>query len=161
MNIIYHCFGGSHSSVTAAALHLHLLSRNRIPSTDELMKLPYYDKTTDADFGTLRYMGTDEFSNDVYVLGKKSLANRYSQVLQGIAEIVGAQDQLLMVDCMARVNWSMKLGGFTSRRLRLVSIGRPVVTWGTRKEFGHLINLVETVRFRTMNSKQHDLKKEP
>jgi hypothetical protein len=152
MIIIYHCFGGSHSSVTAAALHLKLLHRNRIPSNDELMKLPYYDKTTDADFGTLRYMGTDEFGNDVYVLGKKSLENRYANLLQGIARIVGAEDQILMVDCMARVNWSMKLGGFTSRRLRLVRIGRPVVTWGTRKEFSHLINLVETVRFKAMNT---------
>jgi hypothetical protein len=159
MNIIYHCFGGSHSSVTAAALHLKFLSRSRIPSTDELMELPYYDKTTDADFGTMRYMGTDEFGNDVYVLGKKSLANRFSNLLQGIAQIVGAEDQLLMVDCMAHINWSMKLGGFTSRRLRLVSVGRPVVTWGTRKEFAHLINLVETVRLRVMNAKPANIEK--
>jgi hypothetical protein len=71
MKIIYHCFGGSHSSVTAAALHLGMLDKTRIPTREQLMDVPYYDKTSDEDFGSIRYMGTDEFGHDVYVLGKK------------------------------------------------------------------------------------------
>ena len=46
MKIIYHCFGGSHSSVSAAALHLGLLDRQRTPTEEELVRIPYYDKTT-------------------------------------------------------------------------------------------------------------------
>jgi len=146
MKIIYHCFGGSHSSVTAAALHLGLLNRNQTPTAEELMEIPYYDKTSDSDFGSIRFMGTDEFGNDIYVLGKKSLGNRFSSILMGVAEIIGKQDDLIVVNCMNIVNWSMKLGGFTSRRLGLVAVGRPVVSWGTRKAFSQLVNLVEITR---------------
>ncbi|HEX3010797.1 MAG TPA: DUF3189 family protein, partial [Syntrophomonadaceae bacterium] len=39
MKIIYHCFGGSHSSVTAAAIHLGLIEKHRPPSMEELMSL--------------------------------------------------------------------------------------------------------------------------
>lgn len=150
MKIIYHCFGGSHSSVTAAALHLGMLKRNEIPTPEDLIKIPYFDKTSDSDFGSIRYMGTDEFSNDVYVLGKKSLGNRFSSILMGVAEVLGKQDDLIVVNCMDLVNWSMKIGGFTSRRLGLVVLGRPVVSWGTRKAFRQLVNLVEITRFRAI-----------
>ena len=44
MKIIYHCYGGSHSSVIAAALHLGLLAKDRIPNETELMAIPYFDK---------------------------------------------------------------------------------------------------------------------
>ncbi|PKM77039.1 MAG: hypothetical protein CVU90_09270 [Firmicutes bacterium HGW-Firmicutes-15] len=155
MKIIYHCFGGAHSSVTAAALHLGMLNKTRPPTKEQLMEIPYYDKTSDVDFGSIRYMGTDEFGHEVYVLGKKSMGNRYSAILMGVAEIVGKQDQLIVVNCMDRVNWSMKIGGFTSRRMRLVLLGRPVVTWGTQKAFSQLVNLVEITRLKAM---RHDFK---
>lgn len=150
MKIIYHCFGGSHSSVTAAALHLGILKKNTIPTPDELIKIPYFDKTSDSDFGSIRYMGTDEFGNEVYVLGKKSLGNRFGSILLGVAEILGKQDELLVVNCMELVNWSMKLGGFTSRRLGLVALGRPVVSWGTGRAFRQLVNLVEITRVKAI-----------
>ncbi|HRY13726.1 MAG TPA: DUF3189 family protein [Syntrophomonadaceae bacterium] len=153
MKIIYHCFGGSHSSVSAAAIHLGLLDHQRIPTEEDLVRIPYYDKTTDADFGKIRYMGTDDAGNDVYVFGKKTFSNRYASVLMGIAKILGEQDQLVMVDCMNRVNWSMKIGGFTSRRLGLTMVGRPIVTWGTRQAFNQLVNLVEITRVKTLGYK--------
>lgn len=152
MKIIYHCFGGSHSSVSAAALHLGLLDRGRIPTEEDLMRVPYYDKTTDADFGSIRYMGTDEAGNDIYVFGKKTFNNRYSALLMGIARILGEQEELVMIDCMNRVNWSMKIGGFTSRRLGLTFVGRPIVSWGTRQAFAQLVNLVEITRIKTLGN---------
>ena len=95
-------------------------------------------------------MGTDDGGNEVYVFGKKTFSNRYTAVLMGIARILGEQDQLVMVDCMTRVNWSMKIGGFTSRRLGLTMVGRPIVTWGTRQAFAQLVNLVEIIRVKTL-----------
>lgn len=152
MKIIYHCFGGSHSSVTAAALHLGLLDKGYPPSNEELMRLPYYDKTCNADFGTIRLMGVDEYGNEVYVLGKKSLGDRYSNILMGVAAMLGVEDELIVVNCMNRVNWMMKIGGFTSRRIGIPLLGRPVVTWGTRRAFMSLINLVEITRLKAMHS---------
>ena len=150
MKIIYHCYGGSHSSVIAAALHLGLLAKDRIPNETDLMAVPYFDKTTNADFGSIRFMGKDEYNNEVYVLGKKNMGDRYSNLLKGIAKILGEEEQLLAVNCMNRVNMFMKLGGFSSRKMGLVSLGRPVVVQGSRKAFLELVNLVEITRLRAM-----------
>lgn len=156
MIIIYHCFGGSHSSVTAAALHLNLIAKHRPPTADELMSVPYYDKTTNRDFGSIRFMGRDEFGNEVYVMGKKSMSDRFSAILKGVAGILGAGDRVLVVNTMNRVNLSMKLGGFTSRRVGLPALGRPVVVAGTRQVFYHLVNLVEITRLKAMKTMQRN-----
>lgn len=154
MKIVYHCFGGSHSSVLAASLHLGLIEKNHIPNLDEMMALPYFDKTSNLDFGSIRFMGVDEFGNEVYVLGKKGLGRRYNHMLQGIAELLGKKDEVTFVDCMSRVNISMKLGGFTSRRIGWVTLGRPVLGRGTKRAFLDLVNLVEITRLKVMNKMQ-------
>ncbi|MDD3852322.1 MAG: DUF3189 family protein [Syntrophomonadaceae bacterium] len=150
MIIIYHCFGGSHSSVTAAALHLGLLEKNRIPSAEELMAIPYYDKTVNGDFGHIRFMGVDEYNNRIYVLGKKALGDRCNNILVGISRILGASEKVIPVNTMTSVNWFMKLGGFGSRRLGIVWPGRNMVSYGTQKAFFDLVNLVEITRFKSM-----------
>lgn len=154
MNIIYHCFGGAHSSVTAAALHLGLLARDRLPTVEELMAIPYFDNTDNSDFGSIRFMGVDEYKNVVYVLGKKSLGDRYTNILHGTAEILGVSHQVLAVNTMPHVNWTMKIGGFISRRIGMVLLGRPLVGIGTKKAFFALVNLVEITRLQTMDRRQ-------
>lgn len=151
MIIIYHCFGGSHSSVTAAAIHLGLLSSEKLPTEDELMAIPYFDQTTADDFGSIRFIGFDEYNNAVYVLGKKSQSDRFSNVLLGIAELLGKKEEVVAVNTMGRVNLSMKLGGFTSRRIGIAILGRPVVVQGTIKAFWDLVNLVEMTRLKILN----------
>ncbi len=151
MKVIYHCYGGAHSSVIAAALHLKLVEKHRLPTIDEMMSIPYYDKTDKADFGSIRFMGIDDSGNEVYVLGKKSMGDKYTEILMGVAEILGAGDQIIAADCLNRVNISMKIGGFLSRRIGMVSPGRPILLRGTRKAFMTLVNLVETIRLKSMN----------
>lgn len=151
MKIIYHCFGGSHSSVTAAAIHLGMLDKHKTPSGEELISLPYYDKTNNQDFGSIRFMGEDKQGNQVYVLGKKSLGDRYSNILLGIADILGAKEELMVINCMAEINWIMKIGGFTSRRLRLTWIGRPLVSQGTIWSYNSLTRLVEKTLLELKN----------
>ncbi|HQA07716.1 MAG TPA: DUF3189 family protein [Syntrophomonadaceae bacterium] len=154
MNIIYHCFGGAHSSVTAAALHLGLLAKDRLPTVEELMAIPYFDNTDNNDFGSIRFMGLDEYKNAVYVLGKKSLGDRYTNIIHGTAEILGVRHQVLAVNTMPNVNWIMKIGGYISRRIGMVLVGRPLVGIGTRKAFFALVNLVEITRLQAMDCRQ-------
>ncbi|KUG04658.1 hypothetical protein ASZ90_017797 [hydrocarbon metagenome] len=151
MKVIYHCYGGAHSSVIAAALHLKMIEKQRLPTEEEMMAVPYYDKTDNGDFGSIRFMGIDDSGNEVYVLGKKSMGEKYSRILVGVAEIMGAGDEIIAIDCLNRVNISMKLGGFLSRRIGLIFPGRPVLFRGTRKAFMTLVNLVETVRLKSMD----------
>jgi hypothetical protein len=150
VKIIYHCYGGAHSSVIAAALHLKMIEKHQLPTENEMMAVPYYDKTDDSDFGSIRFMGVDEDGNEVYVLGKKGMGDKYSRILMGVAHILGAADDLITVNCLNRVNLSMKLGGFLSRRVGLIFPGRPVLLRGTRGAFMTLVNLVETVRLKSM-----------
>ena len=151
MIIIYHCYGGSHSSVTAAAIHLGLIGKDKPPTNEELMAIPYFDNTTDNDFGSIRFIGFDEYNNSVYVMGKKSQADRFSHVLMGIGELLGKKEEILAVNTMGRVNWSMKLGGFTSRRVGLAFLGRPLLLKGTTKAFWDLVSLVEMTRLKILN----------
>ena len=57
MKIIYNCYGGAHSSVTAAAIHLQMLPETRKPSAAELLNLPYYDAQVGKDHGRIRFLG--------------------------------------------------------------------------------------------------------
>jgi len=146
MKIIYHCFGGSHSSVTAAAIHLGLLSTSRIPTFQELMALPYFDKTPGKVYGVIRFMGQTGEGDEVYVLGKKNLGSRMDRIFMGLAELLGVKDQVVVVNTMHYVNLLMMAGGYLSRRMGLVSLGRPILVWGTRLAFPQLVRVVERVK---------------
>lgn len=159
MKIIYHCFGGSHSSVMSAAIHLGMLTKDKTPDMLQLLSLPYFDKTTNADFGSIRFMGCDKAGNEIYVLGKKSLANRYTRILEGVAAMLGYSDELIAVDTNCRVNWIMKIGGFLSRRWGWVRIGRVFLQIGSRQVYPALVKLVKATCLSIEKKKNLQVKK--
>lgn len=148
MHIIYHCYGGAHSSVTAAAIHARLLSENSIPNGEQLLKLPYYDLQVAKDHGYIRYIGQDEHDNSVYITSKHNLGEDYEDIMRSIANIAGLpQNQLVFVNTMPYVNILMMIGGYLSRRLGWVRIGRPIVIMGTKiafPKFSQVVNIVKT-----------------
>lgn len=146
--IIYHCFGGSHSSVMAASIHLGLLPLNRIPRPEELMALPVFDKTSDKDFGVLKWMGTDEKGRQVYILAKKSMGERMSHILLGLADLMGIKNELLVVNTMPYVNWMMMVGGFLSRRAGMPWLGRPLLMRGAQRAYFDLVALVQSIKLK-------------
>lgn len=148
MKVIYHCFGGSHSSVLAAALHLGLIDKTRLPSMDDLLNLPIFDKTCDDDFGLIKLVGTDELGHEVYILGKKSFGDRYSKILEGTADILGMKQDLITINVISRVNWLMRIGGFSSRQLGLIEVGRFFLLHGTRQAFFEIANIVEVTKLK-------------
>jgi len=150
MKIIYHCFGGSHSSVTAAAIHLGLLSTDRLPTAEELMKVPYFDKTPGEIYGVIRYMGQTQDGHQVYVLGKKNLGRRMNRIFIGLAELLGMEREIVVTNTMPYVNVLMMLGGYLSRRWGLTFPGRAILIWGTRLAFPALADLVRQTRLKTI-----------
>jgi len=146
MLVVYQCYGGSHSSVTSAAIHLGMLDASRIPNKEELISLPYFDKTCDADFGRMRLVGIDTRGNLVYVLSKRNLGSHFTSILLGIAEMAGIKEKVMLVNTFPYVNWLMMLGGFISRRLGFSVIGRPILIKGTQKAFFDLAALVNDVK---------------
>ncbi len=155
MKIIYHCFGGSHSSVTAAALHLGLIPETRLPKAGELKQIPYFDRQLVEDHGDFKYMGADSEGNEVYIVGKRNLGPMFEPLIRGLARVFSIpQDDLLIVDTMSCVNWLMVVGGILSRRLGIVCVGRPIVIFGTRQSHANFVKLVDQVKTTIMQLKE-------
>ncbi|MFZ5632688.1 MAG: DUF3189 family protein [Bacillota bacterium] len=146
MKIIYHCYGGTHSSVTAACIHLGLLPRDRVPKYKELIGQELFDRQKVCDIGKIVFMGHDSLGNDIYVVGRQSRPKLLYNVTGGLAELFGIdRDSLMPVDVSSYVNPSMKAGGFMSRKMGLVGLGRPIVAWGTLRNYIRLVAVVEKV----------------
>lgn len=147
MKIFYCCYGGSHSSVVAAAVHLGLIPDTRPPTFGELVNLPYYDKVGNDDVGTARHMGRDECGNDVYVLGLGPSRRIALKAMRSVLEILGmGQNDVLLVDALGPIGPLTRIGGFLSRRLGLVRIGRPLTVIGIRSVFKDVVRIVHGVK---------------
>lgn len=149
MRIVYTCYGGTHSSPVAAAVHLGQLPRDRIPSPSELLSLLLFDRTTSRQHGTIRPMGTDRLGHSIYVLGRGQGGESIIRAVRSGIQLSGGQDDdVLFVNTLVAVNLWMRIGGFLSRALGWVKLGRPLVIYGTRRAFPNLVRLVEAVESR-------------
>lgn len=147
MYIIYHCYGGAHSSVTAAGIHLGLISEYGIPTPEEILALPFYDQATKDDHGYLRYLGDDSEENHIFIIGRRGLKDCFSTLIRSLATLLGvSNEEVLIVNTVPYVNWMMMIGGYASRRWGWVSFGRPLVIKGTQKAFQDFVELVKTTK---------------
>jgi hypothetical protein len=149
LKVIYHCYGGAHSSVTAANIHLGLLPGAGFPSYRDLVNQKLFDFNQVADSGRICFMGRDQAGNEVYIVGRRSRPTILYHAAAGLSEAFGIpKESFILVDVSPHVNMAMKAGGILSRRLGLVAIGRPLVTWGTLLSYRGIQRLVE----KTVNS---------
>ncbi|AGK97993.1 DUF3189 family protein [Clostridium pasteurianum] len=147
MIIIYHDVGGAHSTAIAANLHINRLPMDRLPSKKELLDLPTFDKVEKADLGHLLYIGQDEFGAKVYTLGRKYRPDLVIPAVEDMySALHGDGEGLYIVDTHPTVNLPMKIGGFTSRQLKWVRFGRPIVTYGSIKAYMDIVNIVKAVK---------------
>lgn len=147
MITIYHDVGGTHSTAIAANLHINRLPMDRLPSREELLDLPTFDKVEKCDLGHLLYIGEDEFGGKVYTLGRKYKPNLVIPAVQDMYLILNDTfEELNIVDTHPTVNLFMKIGGFTSRQLKWISLGRPIVTYGSIKAYMNIVNIVKGVK---------------
>lgn len=147
MKIIYHCYGGSHSSVTAASVHLGLLPVDRVPSREMFWKLPLFDRQEAEQHGHIYYMGKDEYGNEIYLAARRGKPQILENVFEGLADIFAVPgDDYLLVNVMDNVNLTMKFGGYLSRRWGFINLGRPIVTKGTQIAYFRVVNLVQRVK---------------
>lgn len=147
MKIIYHCFGSAHTSVVSASIHLGLLSEDRLPTQEDLVQLPHYDKTEGHEIGNIFYVGRDHDGNDIYIMGVGTAKAIVPRVIWSLLEIYNIpREDLMLVDTLPNAHPLTKLGGFLSRRLHLVSLGRPLTVIGIRRHYSGYVSLVRSVR---------------
>jgi hypothetical protein len=133
--VIYHCYGGAHSSVTSSGIYLGLLPRDRLPNTREILGVPHYDGDEAITHGHFRFMGRDPAGRAVFVLGKGRLGPRITRLLSVIAGIYGCAPKIFSVDTTAPINFLMMFGGYLSRGLKITWLGRPFVVFGTKLSY--------------------------
>jgi len=146
LKVIYHCFGGSHSSVLAANLHVGNISREHFPTYNELYQLPYFDRTTNEDFGIIKLVGFDEWGNQVYSLGQMHLGRRFHPTIESLLTITETRNYTVLMGTMPHVNILMMLGGNLSRKRSLPWLGRPLLYLGTRLAYKYLVKAVQEVK---------------
>jgi hypothetical protein len=147
MKIVYFCYGGSHSSVTAAGIHLGLLPSSRIPSAKEFMGVPYYDGQVESQHGQYQFMGIDQKGNEVFIIGVENTDKIFEIIVKNTLSLFNVSpEQYLFVNSLEKVNNLMRVGGYLSRHLGLVAIGRPLVIRGTQAAYWKFVKLVEEVK---------------
>jgi hypothetical protein len=155
LKVVYHCYGGAHASPTAAAIHLGLLSKQKLPSPADFRKLPYFDCITGSRHGKLIKVGTDHLGNDVYILARRNSPQLVINLIQEFVKLNGGDpSQYLFVNCVQLFNPLMVTGGFSSRAMGWVNFGRPVVTFGTILSFPILVSIVTRTQNHLEKSKQ-------
>lgn len=150
MIVVYHDFGGTHSTALAAAIHLGIVGGNGATSIDGdalVNEVPYFDQVPGHCKGTVMRVGQDDAGHEVYILGRRRDADLAINTVLSAARFLGSLDNdIVFVDVSKRVNLLMRIGGFISRGLSLVPIGRPIVVYGTCKAFPSIALLVARTR---------------
>ncbi len=146
MVIIYYCYGGTHSSVLAAAIHTGLLPVDKIPASREIMALPYFDKIPSKLIGNLYYYGKDKENNEVYVLGLGKARKISKNSLQSIIDFEEIDEDVKIVNTFKNLNLTVKIGGYISKRLNLVFPGRNIVIYGLQKTYHKYVQMVTKVK---------------
>lgn len=147
--IVYHDVGGTHSTVVAAAIHLHQLPIERIPSKSEILNLPLFDRLEKKDIGRLIFHGKDEYGHNVYTLSRQYSPHLVVNAITTVFDMVDQdKNKLLCIDTSKTVNNLMRIGGGSSRRFGLVSFGRPIVTYGTIKAYPQIADLVKRTKLK-------------
>lgn len=149
MHVIYHCVGGAHSSVVASAIHLKKLPEDKIPSIDDILNISYFDAMTIKDRGKIVFRGTDEGGHRVYTMSRQFVPHLVIPVIEDTWRLLnGSLDNIMLISTLSTVNFMMRLGGFTSRRMNWVSFGRPIVARGTQQTYPNLVKIVQETKKR-------------
>jgi hypothetical protein len=95
-------------------------------------------------------MGQDRFNHEVYVIGMGSCRKEGTRLLyQMVNDSRGkSKGEVVVVNSIALINLEIRIGGFLSRRLGLISLGRWLIIYGIRKKYTKFVQLVEEVKSR-------------
>lgn len=149
MIIIYNCYGGTHSSVLSAAVHLNRLPGDRVPEKQAILGLEYFNKLDYKDMGRLIFHGTDEDGNKVYTIGRGTsrviIPALRSLVIETL-KLSGPDERFAFINSSPTVPLMMTLGGFFSRGLHIHFIGVPLLVAGARQTHFNIVNLVNRTK---------------
>lgn len=147
MKLFYYCYGRAHSSVIAGWLHLNRLPTDRIPSVEEILAIPEFDRSESKDFGEPYFLGEDEHGNEVFIIGFGSEAGLSLQTVYFLLERLGGDPaEWKFYNSLGSIGWLAKTGGFISKKLKLTCVGRYLAALGIQRSYFKLVALVNEVK---------------
>ncbi len=147
--LFFQGYGGDHSSLIAAAIYLGLLPGDRVPSQAEILSLRHFDGLSNDELGRVLFLGTDERGIDVYVIGSGPARDMVPRAVRSFLGLNGLEPGLAeFVDCLPLAGLLTRAGGFLSRRLGLIWIGRNLAAYGIRRNYRRFVGLAQSVRDR-------------
>lgn len=156
MIFIYNCYGGTHSSSLASAIHLQKLPTDRIPTKDEILKTAYFNKLKYKDMGRIIFRGIDAEGNKVYSIGRgtsKVLIPCLENLINLLHNECGVNEKIIFSNMSPTVPPAMTMGGFFSRGLGIHFIGVPLLVIGAKQAYNRIIEIVDNTKesARTQN----------
>ena len=145
MIFIYNCYGGTHSSSLASAVHLNKLPLDRIPTKDEILGVDYFNKLKYKDMGRIIYRGTDEDGNKVFSIGRgtsRVLIPCLKNLITVLHNECGFNDKIIFSNMSPTVPFPMTIGGFFSRGLGMDFIGVPFLVIGAKQAYKRVVEIV-------------------
>lgn len=145
--IFYQCYGSTHSSVVSGAIHLGQLPTRRCPAKKEILALPLFDQVANNQIGRPFFLGIDGDGRRVYAIGLASQPALLKRLASDFLALHGITDkQYRFYNALAHARFLVRLGGFLSRRLGLVRLGRPLTVLGIQQNYFAFVRLVERVQ---------------
>lgn len=156
MIFIYNCYGGTHSSSLASAVHLKKLPLDRVPTRREILDTDYFNRLTYKDMGRIIYRGTDDGGNKVYSVGRgtsKVLLPCLKNLINLLHSECGLKEKIILANMTPTVTFPMTVGGFLSRGLGIDFIGVPLLLLGVQKAYQEVLRAVNYTKesARTIN----------
>lgn len=146
MKLFYYCYGRAHSSVIAGCIHLNRLPDHRVPDIKEIFAIPEFDQSDSSNFGEPYFLGKDQCDNEVFIIGFGGKAALGLQTIRFLLEEACDPNEWKFYNSLGSIGWLAKCGGFISKRLKLVRVGRYLAALGIQKSYRTLVKLVKTVK---------------
>jgi hypothetical protein len=143
MKVFYHCYGSSHTSVVASAIHTGRLDPRITPTLRKIISLEPFDRTGSGELGTLYEAGTGPAGEGIYFIGLGPARKTLCRAILSFLDLRRIRPRdYLFADALSPAGLTVRAGGILSRRFGLVSAGRPLAALGIRLAYPRLAALV-------------------
>lgn len=108
-----------------------------------MLQIPFFDQLTSESHGKLVKAGIDHLGNEVYFMGRRREEKLIMNIIREFSRFNGIDPaEYYFVNCVQLLNLFMVTGGFSSRGMGWVGLGRPIVTFGTILSFPIIAGIV-------------------